>query len=251
MASPTTSTRGGWLSRYLPIWAWLPAYQRSWLGLDVIAGLTVWVLVIPEVVAYAQIAGVPPQVVLAAASVALLAYALFDTSRQVIVGSTSTIAILTAAIIAPMAAGGSERYLALAAGLAMLVGILFVLSSLLRLGFVSAFLSRSVITGFLFGLALVIAVGQVGKLFGIKTGSGSGDFFMEVWQFITHLGETNGWTLLIGVLSLVILFGLPRVFPAYQRLWLPSSSVSCSSVSSTWSSAVWLSSGPFPAASRS
>ena len=198
MASPTTSTRGGWLSRYLPIWAWLPAYQRSWLGLDVIAGLTVWVLVIPEAVAYAQIAGVPPQVVLAAAPVALLAYALFGTSRQVIVGSTSSVAILTAAIIAPMAAGGSERYLALAAGLAMLVGILFVLSSLLRLGFVSAFLSRSVITGFLFGLALVIAVGQVGKLFGIKTGSGSGDFFMEVWQFITHLGETNGWTLLIG-----------------------------------------------------
>ena len=147
MASPTTSTRGGWLSRYLPIWAWLPAYQRSWLGLDVIAGLTVWVLVIPEAVAYAQIAGVPPQVVLAAAPVALLAYALFATSRQVIVGSTSSIAIITAAIIAPMAAGGSERYLALAAGLAMLV-----LSGLLRLGFVSAFLSRSVVTGFLFGL---------------------------------------------------------------------------------------------------
>src|SRR6266566_2282933 len=58
MASPTTSTRGGWLGRYFPIWAWLPAYQRSWLGLDVIAGLTVWVLVIPEAVAYAQIAGV-------------------------------------------------------------------------------------------------------------------------------------------------------------------------------------------------
>jgi len=63
MAAPTTSTRGGWLSRYFPIWAWLPAYQRYWLGLDVIAGLTVWVLVIPEAVAYAQIAGVPPQVV--------------------------------------------------------------------------------------------------------------------------------------------------------------------------------------------
>jgi sulfate permease, SulP family len=213
MASPTTPTRGGWLRRYLPIWAWLPAYQRSWLGLDVIAGLTVWVLVIPEAVAYAQIAGVPPQVVLAAAPVALLAYALFGTSRQVVVGSTSSIAILTAAIIAPMAAGGSERYLALTAGLAMLVGALFVLSSLLRLGFVSAFLSRSVVTGFLFGLALVIAIGQVGKLFGITTGSGSGDFFMEAWQFITHLGETNGWTLLIGVLSLAILFGLPRVFP--------------------------------------
>ena len=83
MASPTTSTRG-WLGRYFPIWAWLPDYQRSWLGLDVIAGLTVWVLVIPEAVAYAQIAGVPPQVVLAAAPVALLAYALFSTSRQVL-----------------------------------------------------------------------------------------------------------------------------------------------------------------------
>ncbi len=213
MASPNTSTRGGWLGKYFPIWAWLPAYQRSWLGLDVIAGLTVWVLVIPEAVAYAQIAGVPPQVVLAAAPVALLAYALFGTSRQVVVGSTSSIAILTAAIIAPMAAGGSERYIALAADLAILVGALFVLSGLLRLGFVSAFLSRSVVTGFLFGLALVIAIGQVGKLFGIKTGSGSGDFFMECWNFITHLGETNGWTLLIGVLSLAILFGLPRVFP--------------------------------------
>jgi sulfate permease, SulP family len=137
----------------------------------------------------------------------------FGTSHHVVVGSTSSIAILTAAIIASMAAGGSERYIALAADLAILVGALFVLSGLLRLGFVSAFLSRSVVTGFLFGLALVIAIEQVGKLFGIKTGGGSGDFFMEFWNFITHLGETNGWTLLIGVLSLAILFGLPRVFP--------------------------------------
>jgi SulP family sulfate permease len=92
------------------------------------------VFVIPEAVAYDQIAGVPPQEVFAEAPLALLAYALFGTSRQVVVGSTSSIAILTAAMIAPMAAGGSERYLALAAGLAMLVGALLVLSRLLRGG---------------------------------------------------------------------------------------------------------------------
>src|SRR5947208_15260315 len=106
IASPYTSTRGRWLRRYLPIWAWLPAYQRSWLGLDIIAGLTVWVLVIPEAVAYAQIAGVPPQVVLAAAPVALLAYALFGTSRRVVVRSTSTIAIRPAATVATSAPAG-------------------------------------------------------------------------------------------------------------------------------------------------
>lgn len=210
-AAPKQETDNALLGRYLPLLSWLPSYQPAWLRSDLVAGVTVWALLVPGGVAYAQLAGVPAVAALSAAPAALLAYALLGGSRQGVVGNTSALSIMSAATIAPLAAGGSARYAALTAGLALLVGALALLGGLARLGFVASFLSRPVLTGFIFGLSLVVAVGQAPKLFGLP--SGHGNAFVRSWDLVTRLGHANGWTLLVGALSLALLFGLARFAP--------------------------------------
>jgi sulfate permease, SulP family len=202
----------------LPILSWLPSYQRSWLRFDLIAGLMVWAVVVPEAVAYAQLAGMPAQAGLFAAPFLLIGYALFGSSRQLMVGATSASAVMLAGTVAALAGSDPKKYAALMAGLTITVGILVLLLGIARLGFIKNFLAESVLTGFIFGLALVIIVGQLPKLFGLSRVEG--DFFEKLWQVITNLGSTNGWTLLVGVLSLALLFGLERFMPR-----LPSSLV--------------------------
>ncbi len=200
-----------WLPHYLPILSWLPSYRRAWLRFDLIAGLTVWAVVVPEAVAYAQLAGVPAQVGLFAAPFLLLGYALFGTSRQLMVGATSASAIMLAGTVAALAGSDPKKYAALMVGLTIMIGIIVLLLGIARLGFIKNFLASSVLTGFIFGLALVIIVGQLPKLLGLPRVEG--DFFEKLWQVISHLGNTNGWTLLVGVLSLALLFGLERFLP--------------------------------------
>jgi len=209
--TPPGGSRATVLGKYLPLLSWLPSYQPRWLRADLIAGLTVWAVLVPESVAYAQLAGVPAVAGLAAAPVALLAYALLGSTRQAVVGGTSALAIMSAATVAPLAAGHSAQFWSLSAGLALLVGILALLGGLLRLGFVASFLSRPVLTGFTFGLGMVVAIGQVPKLLGIPDGTGS--FFEQGWHLATHLGSTNALTILIGAGSLAIVFGLRRLMP--------------------------------------
>jgi len=209
--TPPGGSRATVLGKYLPLLSWLPSYQPRWLRADLIAGLTVWAVLVPESVAYAQLAGVPAVAGLAAAPVALLAYALFGSTRQAVVGGTSALAIMSAATVAPLAAGHTAHYWSLNVGLALLVGILALLGGLLRLGFVASFLSRPVLIGFTFGLGMVVAIGQVPKLLGIPDTTGS--FFKQGWHLATHLGSTNALTLLIGAGSLTILFGLRRLMP--------------------------------------
>src|SRR2546423_6102552 len=201
----------GWLSHYLPILSWLPLYQRSWLRFDLIAGATVWAVIVPEAVAYSQLAGVPPQAGLFAAPFLLLGYALFGTSRQLMVGATSASAVMLAGTVAVLAGSDPNKYAALMAGLTITVGIVVLLLGIARLGFIKNFLAESVLTGFIFGLALVIAIGQLPKLFGLPRVEGN--FFEKLWQILGHLGSTNGWTLLAGVLSLALLFGFERFLP--------------------------------------
>ena len=207
-----TAPWGPALRRYLPFLAWLPHYQRGWARADLVAGLTVWAVLVPESVAYAQLAGVPPVAALSAAPGALLAYALVGSSRQAIVGGTSALAIMSAATVASLTAASGARYMSLTADLAVLTGTLALLFGVARLGFVASFLSRPVMSGFIFGLSLVVAVGQVPKLCGLPGTSGT--FFQKGWGVATHLSQTNGWTLLIAVVSLTLLFGLKRVVPA-------------------------------------
>jgi SulP family sulfate permease len=201
------------LGQYLPILTWLPSYQPRWLRLDIVAGLTVWAILVPESVAYAQLAGVPVVAALSLAPGVLLAYALFGSSRLAIVGGDSALAIMSAAVVGPLALGSSARYGSLTAMLAVLAGSLALVCGIGRLGFVASFLSRTVMTGFMFGLCMVVAIGQLPKLLGVK--GTSGNFFQRSYGLVQHLDHTNGWTLLVGAASLAILFGLKALRPRW------------------------------------
>jgi high affinity sulfate transporter 1 len=198
------------LNRYLPILNWLPKYERVWLRGDVMAGLTVLALLIPEGMAYAEIAGMPPQTAFYAAPIGLLLYAIFGTSRQLVVAVSAAIATMSAAAVAPLAAAGSPEYAALTAGLAVLAGLVAILAGLLKLGRIASFFSESVLAGFVTGLALTIAIKQVPKLFGFE--SGSGNFWERLYDIFIHLDETHGLTLLIGLVSIALLFLLEHRF---------------------------------------
>lgn len=190
-------------ARHLPILTWLPAYQKEWFATDFLAALTVVALLVPEGMAYAQIAGMPPQTAFYAAPPALILYALLGTSRQLVVAVSATIAVLSAATIAPLAAQGSPEYAALTAALALLAGLVSLLAGALKLGRLSQFFSESVLAGFVFGLALIIAIKQVPKIFGIEAG-GEG-FFERLWEILIHLPETHLPTLLVGAATLALL----------------------------------------------
>ena len=198
------------LHRLLPILSWLPSYQRIWLRGDIIAGVTVLALLIPEGMAYAQIAGMPPQTAFYAAPIGLLLYAIFGTSRQLVVAVSAAIATMSAAAVAPLAAAGSPEYAALTAGLAILAGLISILAGLFKLGRIASFFSESVLAGFVTGLALTIAIKQVPKLFGFE--SGSGNFWERLYDILIHLDETHFLTLAIGLVSIALLFFLEHRF---------------------------------------
>jgi high affinity sulfate transporter 1 len=195
----------------LPVFKSLAGYDRSWLRGDLIAGLTVWAVLVPEALAYASIAGVSPVIGLYAAPPALILYAAFGSSRHLIVGPMSATAALSAAAVADLTTGGPDEVLAFTAVLALMTGVLALAAGLLRLGFLANFISEPVLKGFIIGLALTIIIGQVPKLFGIE--KEEGDFFEQLWGVITHLDETQGRTLAVGLLSLAIVFGLRRFAP--------------------------------------
>ena len=198
----------------MPGWLFpsLRGYRRGWLRGDLLAGLTVWAVLVPEALAYASIAGVSPVVGLYAAPGALILYAAFGSSRQLVVGPMAATAALSAATVAALVPVGSGRFAVLTAGLAITTGLAAVAAGLLRLGFLANFISEPVLKGFIVGLALTIIIGQVPKLFGIK--KGSGDFFEQLWHLIAHLGETQGLTLLVGALSLALIIALRRLAPS-------------------------------------
>lgn len=194
------------LRRYLPILGWLPGYRRVDLAPDVVAGAISWAVMVPVAMAYAQMAGLPAQAGLYASLASLIAYALFGTSRHQRVLASSTMAVMSAAVVAPLAAGDMAAYAVLSAALALTVGTLLILAGIVKLGFISDFLSKSVVTGFVFGLAITIAVSQAPKLFGVPAGSGS--TLEQLVQLLGNLQLTNPWTLAISVSSLAIVIFL-------------------------------------------
>ena len=195
----------------MPALDWLRHYRRAWLRGDVVAALTTWALVVPQAIAYAQIARLPPQAGLFAAFAGLVGYALFGTCRQLVVSPTSSTAAISAAIVAPVALGDADRFADLSAALAMLVGVVLIGLGALRMGFVSRFISAGVQVGFMFGLGLTIIVGQLPKLLGVP--AGQGDFFGQAAAVVGHLGDVDPPTAAIGLGSLAVLFGLRRVAP--------------------------------------
>ncbi|HEY1623683.1 MAG TPA: SulP family inorganic anion transporter [Streptosporangiaceae bacterium] len=184
---------------------------RGSLRGDCVAGLTVWAVLVPEALAYASIAGVSPVVGLYAASGALILYAVFGSSRQLIVGPMAATAALSAAAVGTLAAGNSGVFTALTITVAITVGVIALVAGLLRLGFVANFISEPVMKGFIVGLALTIIIGQAPKLLGVE--KGSGNFFQQLWTVLSHLGHTQWRTLLAGLISLAIVLGLRRWLP--------------------------------------
>ena len=150
----------------------LRGYDRRWLRGDLIAGLTVWAVLVPESLAYASIAGVSPVIGLYAAPAALILYAAFGSSRHLIVGPMSATAALSAATVADLVAPSGDEFVAMTAALAIATGIAALLAGILRLGFLASFISEPVIKGFIVGLALTIMIGQVPKLLGDREGLG-------------------------------------------------------------------------------
>ncbi len=195
----------------LPIRHWLPQYERRWLRSDLIAAAAVWAVLVPEGIAYASLAGMPPATGLFAALAPLLAYAVFGTCRQLTVGPSSAVAAYSAAAVARIALGDSARFIALSALLALLVGVLLLVAGLARAGFIADFFARPVLTGFVAGLALVIGVGQLSKLLGVE-GGGTG-FFGKLAVLARQLGDINVTTLVIGLVSLAVIFALRAYAP--------------------------------------
>ncbi len=196
---------------FVPILTWLPAYDRSFLRFDAIAGATIWGLLVPEMIAYAGLAGLPPQAGLYTLLLTLPAYAIFGTSRHVVAAGTSAAAVLLASTVVDFSTKDVADYVAHAAALVLFCGIIFLLAGILRLGFIAQFLSRPVVDAFVFGLAIFVTVKQLPKLFGIE--SGEGDTIRQLAHVIGHLDDSSGATLAIGIASLVILFAGERYFP--------------------------------------
>jgi high affinity sulfate transporter 1 len=197
--------------KYVPILDWLPKYQRKWLRPDAITAIVVWAVLVPQAIAYASLAGVPPEAGLYAAAAGLLFYAVFGISRQVTVGPGSTIAVMVAATIAPLATSTSD-YVMLAAALAILVGAIMVGAGVARLAFVADFFAKPILVGFVAGLALIIAVSQAPKLFGVE--GGGDNFFESIWNLVKDLPDTNPETLVISAICIFMLVGLKRLAPA-------------------------------------
>ena len=193
------------------------SYQRSWLRPDALAAVTVWALLVPQALAYAQLAKVDPVVGLYAAIGAAVGYVLLGGVRSMTVGPEGTIALLTATIVAPMAAGDPTRYLALAGGLALVASVWLFLSGLIGLGFVTRFLSRPLLMGYVAGSAIVMIVSQLDSLVGIKL-EAQDDTLAELAETIRRVSETDRTTLLVGlgVIGVTLLVRrIDRRLPAY------------------------------------
>src|SRR5262249_45878106 len=197
--------------RLFPVLSWLPAYRRAWLLPDVLAGLAVWAVMVPEGMAYAGIVGVPPIMGLYTIVPPLIAYALLGTSRLLVVGPDTATGLISALTVGAIAVPGTAEFNTLTSTLAILIGAIFLLFGALRMGWVAAFIPTPVMRGFIEGLVLVTIIGQVPHLLGVE--GTSGNFFAKLWFVLRHLRDTALVPMLIGVLSLMAMLLLRRLVP--------------------------------------
>jgi SulP family sulfate permease len=186
-------------------------YQRAWLRFDVLAGITVTAYLVPQCLAYSGLAGVAPVTGLWVAVIAMILYAFLGTSRQLSMGPESAIAIMVTAAVAPLAAGNPDRYLALSAGLAIIVGVMCIGAWALRLGFLADLLSRPILLGYLAGVALIMIGSQLGTITGIPLATHT--TADKVWELEGRLGEIRPITLAVGAVVVVFLLIVRKVKP--------------------------------------
>ncbi|HMH77432.1 MAG TPA: SulP family inorganic anion transporter, partial [Candidatus Udaeobacter sp.] len=203
--------RSARLSQIAPGLVMLAGYRREWLRADAAAGLSVAAVALPTAIAYAQLAGFPPVVGLYASILPLVAYAVFGTSRQLIVNPDAATCAMVAAIVAPLAGRDADLYVTLAVALAVLTGVACIAAGVFRVGFLADFLAKPVLVGFLNGIAISIFLGQIGKVFGFPIESGR--ILPRLIEFVSKLPETHLPTLGVGLATLVILLAVRRVLP--------------------------------------
>jgi SulP family sulfate permease len=195
----------------VPVLRWLPSYDKSWLKFDLIAGLTLAAFAIPDNMAYATLAGLPPEYGLYAGIMAPLAYFIFATSRHASVGPSSSEAIMVATFMAALIITSPSQYAGLVALTAILVGIICVVAWLLKLGFFVNLISGPVMKGFLVGTGIVIIVSQIPKLLGLSGAPSS--FFGKIIFILQNLSQTNIYALALGIGALLLVLVLDHKFP--------------------------------------
>lgn len=203
----------GAMSRFLPFLAWFPMTRQSLRG-DLLAGVTVSLILVPQSMAYAQLAGLPVVYGLYAGFIPVIVASLWGSLRQLHTGPTAMLSLLSAAALIPYAAMGSEHFIALSVMLALMVGVLRLVLGLLRLGLIVNFLSHPVIIGFTNAAALIIGLSQLNKL--INVHMPRSDFFLgDLWVVVMQLGSTHWPTLLFAVVAFAIIYGLQKLAPRW------------------------------------
>jgi SulP family sulfate permease len=208
------------LSRYLPILSWGKTYNQLSLTNDLVAAVIVTIMLIPQSLAYAMLAGLPPQMGLYASILPITLYAIFGTSRALAVGPVAVVSLLTAASISRIAAPGSEEYIFAAITLAFLSGVFLLAMGIFRLGFMANFLSHPVIAGFISASGIIIAASQLKNIFGIEA---HGHNLVQILSSMSgYLGEINWITATIGILTAAFLFWVRKgLLPLLRGLGLP------------------------------
>lgn len=201
------------MKKFLPILDWLPNYKKEYFSGDLSAGLTVGVMLVPQGMAYAMIAGLPPVYGLYAAIIPQLVYAIFGTSRQLAVGAVAMDSLLVAAGITVMAEAGTENYIALAILLAFMMGTIQLAMGLFRMGFLVNFLSKPVINGFTSAAALIIGFNQLKHLIGVDLARNN-NIFIIIYQAIEKFGSINWLSVLIGIIAIIILKNVKKIHKA-------------------------------------
>ena len=199
------------LTDWVPLLRDLRHYRREWLSHDVIAGFSVAAVQVPTAVAYATLAGFPPEVGLYASMLPVLVYAFFSSSRQLVIGPDAATCAMIAALLLPMADGDLVYYLQLSAALAITSGLLMVIGGMTSMGFIVNFFARPILIGFLGGVALSIIAGQLGKLLGIAVVNR--DFGPSLVELAERFGEIHILSLVVGVATLALLIMLRRTAP--------------------------------------
>ena len=199
------------MSRFLPGLRQLLRYRREWLASDLVAGVSVAAVAIPTAIAYAQLIGFEPIVGLYAAILPLVVYALFGTSRQLMVNPDAATCAVFAAAVVPLAGGDHETLVALSVALSVLTGVICITAGLFRLGFVADFLAKPILVGYLNGVAISIFLGQIGKVFGFSLQARG--IVLRLVELVQKLPQTHWPTLGVAVATLAIILGSKRVSP--------------------------------------
>jgi high affinity sulfate transporter 1 len=200
------------LRRWFPIGVWLPKYNwGKFLSADLIAAVSVAALLIPESMGYSTVAGVPVQIGLYAAPLALIGYAMFGGSKLLVFAAAGSVAAISASVVGALSGGDQSTAVILTAALAIVTGVVFIAAGLAKMGWITNFMSKSIMAGFIMGMSIQIIVGQLGKLFGIEVADGN--TFQKLWSAVSQIGDWNWTATVIGVGALLLIFAIQRFIP--------------------------------------